>query len=139
MNSLVMLHHRNIAIVGHIDSGKTTLTDRLLFHSDTDRRSHYGNVDSGTTQTDIGIVEKLRGITIHSVPVKASYTLDEDTYELTIVDTPGHPEFEFQVKTTLDCVEGALLLIDMKDGVRNHTVQLLNALKEANLPTILIC
>lgn len=130
------MHKRNIAILGATDAGKTTLTDIALFLGEDDNRANRGSVDKGTTLTDTGLVEIKRGITINSVPASAVYSIGEDHYQLTFVDTPGHPEFGYQVKTVLDGVEGAILLVDVTRGFRNYTAELLALLKESNLPTV---
>lgn len=135
---MINVHSRNIAIAGPIDSGKTTLTDLLYFLSKDDKRTERADVDIGGTKTDIGKVEVERGITIHSVPIQGSYDIDGIERSLTIVDTPGHPEFNYQVETILDSVEGALLLVDMNKGFNNYLSDLITQVRLAELPFMVV-
>ena len=133
-----MANKRNVAVLGSIDSGKTTLTDLLMFLSEDDTRPERGSVDKGTTLTDTGLVEIRRKITIDSVPVQGHYFMGGCEYYITFVDTPGHPNFNYQVRTVLDGVEAAVMLIDMSKGFTSYSAELLAQLKEAELPTMLV-
>lgn len=106
---------RNIALVAHIDSGKTTLTESLLLK--TDYLSTPGSVDTGSTTTDYLPAERERGITIQSasIPVKWKH----HTYNL--IDTPGHADFGMQVESASRVVDGAVVLLDAVEGVEAQT------------------
>jgi small GTP-binding protein len=123
---------RNIATVGHIDAGKTSLTEKLLAYG----TNVSGSVKAGTTRTDLGVVERKRGITIHTLP--ASATPKDFNYKLTILDTPGHSEFREGVYTALDAVEGVLFIIDMSKKITAASLQLYHIIQEAKLPIMAV-
>lgn len=103
---------RNIGIIAHIDGGKTTTTERLLFY--TGKIHKIGSVDAGTTTTDSMIQEKERGITIQSACV-TTYWKD---YRLNIIDTPGHVDFTAEVERSLRVLDGAIMIFDGNAGVQ---------------------
>ena len=103
---------RNIGIIAHIDGGKTTTTERLLFY--TGNIHKIGSVDEGTTTTDSMIQERERGITIQS----ASVTTFWHDYRLNIIDTPGHVDFTAEVERSLRVLDGAIMIFDGNAGVQ---------------------
>ncbi|MBN1491187.1 MAG: GTP-binding protein, partial [Phycisphaerae bacterium] len=101
---------RNIGIAAHIDAGKTTTTERVLFYA---RRTHrMGEVDSGTTITDFDTEEQERGITIYSAAV--TFTWADHTVNL--IDTPGHVDFTAEVERALRVLDGVIIVFDAKEG-----------------------
>jgi ribosomal protection tetracycline resistance protein len=121
----------NLGILAHVDAGKTTLTERLLYAAgviDTP-----GSVDDGSTQTDTLALEQQRGITIKSAVV--SFAIDDVTVNL--IDTPGHPDFIAEVERVLSVLDGAVLVISAVEGVQPQTPLLMRALQRLTVPTIL--
>ena len=103
---------RNIGIIAHIDGGKTTTTERLLFY--TGNIHKIGSVDDGTTTTDSMLQEKERGITIQSACVTTFWK----EYRLNIIDTPGHVDFTAEVERSLRVLDGAIMIFDGNAGVQ---------------------
>lgn len=103
---------RNIGIIAHIDGGKTTTTERLLFY--TGNIHKIGSVDTGTTTTDTMVQERERGITIQSACV-TTYWHD---YRINIIDTPGHVDFTAEVERSLRVLDGAIMIFDGNAGVQ---------------------
>ncbi len=103
---------RNIGIIAHIDGGKTTTTERLLFY--TGNIHKIGSVDEGTTTTDSMIQERERGITIQSACVTTFWK----EYRLNIIDTPGHVDFTAEVERSLRVLDGAIMIFDGNAGVQ---------------------
>jgi elongation factor G len=104
-------HVRNIGIIAHIDAGKTTTTERILYY--TGRTYRLGNVDDGTTVTDWMVQERERGITIMSAAVT---TIWKD-YKINIIDTPGHIDFTAEVQRSLRVLDGGIVVFDAVQGV----------------------
>ena len=121
----------NIGILAHVDAGKTTLTESLLYTSGA--IAEQGNVDKGTTRTDTMILERQRGITIQTAVTSFCW----NDYKINIVDTPGHMDFLTEAYRSLSVLDGAVLVISAKDGVQAQTRILFNALQKMNIPTII--
>ena len=121
----------NLGILAHVDAGKTTLTERLLYAAGV--IDEIGSVDDGTTQTDTLALEQQRGITIKSAVV--SFSLDGITVNL--IDTPGHPDFIAEVERVLSVLDGAVLVISAVEGVQAQTPLLMRALQRLHVPTLL--
>src|SRR5881392_1338528 len=120
----------NLGILAHVDAGKTTLTERLLYAAGV--IDEDGSVDRGTTQTDTLPLEQQRGITIKSAVV--SFELDDLTVNL--IDTPGHPDFIAEVERVLSVLDGAVLVVSAVEGVQPQTRVLMRALRRLRLPTL---
>ncbi|XVS62338.1 GTP-binding protein [Actinosynnema sp. CA-299493] len=121
----------NLGVLAHVDAGKTSLTERLLFDHGTIPR--LGSVDGGDTQTDSGELERRRGITIRSAV--AWFRLGD--LQVNLVDTPGHPDFIAEVERALSVLDGAVLVISAVEGVQAQTGVLLRSLRRLRLPTLL--
>ena len=127
-----MLRSRlNLGILAHVDAGKTTLTERLLFAAGVIGR--LGSVDAGTTQTDSLALERQRGITIKSAV--ASFGIGDVTVNL--IDTPGHPDFIAEVERVLSVLDGAVLVISAVEGVQPQARILMRSLQRLRIPALL--
>jgi elongation factor G len=103
--------YRNIGIIAHIDAGKTTTTERIMFY--TGKTHRIGSVDDGTTVTDWMVQERERGITIVSAAVSAEWK----GYQINIIDTPGHIDFTAEVQRSLRVLDGGVVVFDAVQGV----------------------
>ena len=121
----------NLGILAHVDAGKTTLTERLLYAAGV--IGEIGSVDAGTTQTDSLALERQRGITIKSAVV--SFAVGGVTINL--IDTPGHPDFIAEVERVLSVLDGAVLVISAVEGVQPQTRVLMRALRRLRIPALL--
>jgi ribosomal protection tetracycline resistance protein len=121
----------NLGILAHVDAGKTTLTERLLYAAGV--IDEIGSVDKGTTQTDSLALEQQRGITIKSAVV--SFAIDGVTVNL--IDTPGHPDFIAEVERALGVLDGVVLVVSAVEGVQSQTRVLMRALRRLRIPTLL--
>ncbi|MEZ4663868.1 MAG: GTP-binding protein [Caldilineaceae bacterium] len=121
----------NIGIVAHVDAGKTSLTERILF--ETKVISKIGRVDHGNTQTDTLDLEKRRGITIKA-SVVSFFVQDQ---KINLIDTPGHADFIAEVERSLSVLDGAILVISAVEGIQAQTKFLMAILKQLGIPTIL--
>jgi ribosomal protection tetracycline resistance protein len=121
----------NLGIVAHVDAGKTSLTERLLYAAGV--IDEIGCVDEGTTQTDTLELERQRGITIRSAVV--SFMLGDVTVNL--IDTPGHPDFIAEVERVLTVLDGAILVVSAVEGVQAQTRILMRTLQRLAIPTLI--
>lgn len=121
----------NLGILAHVDAGKTTLTERILFAAGAIPR--IGRVDDGTTQTDSLDLERERGITIRSAV--ASFQIGE--LAVNLVDTPGHPDFIAEVERVLGVLDGAVLVVSAVEGVQPQTPLLFRALQRVGVPSLI--
>jgi ribosomal protection tetracycline resistance protein len=121
----------NLGILAHVDAGKTTLSERLLYTTGAIER--VGSVDAGTTQTDSLELERERGITIRSAV--ASFLVGD--LAVNLVDTPGHPDFIAEVERVLGVLDGAVLVVSAVEGVQPQTPLLFRALQRLHVPTLI--
>ena len=120
----------NLGILAHVDAGKTSLTERLLYAAGV--IDEIGRVDDGNTQTDSLALERQRGITIKSAVV--SFVIDDITVNL--IDTPGHPDFIAEVERVLSVLDGAVLVISAVEGVQAQTRVLMRTLQRLRIPVV---
>jgi ribosomal protection tetracycline resistance protein len=120
----------NLGILAHVDAGKTSLTERLLYAAGI--VDEPGSVDDGTTQTDSLALERRRGITIRAAVV--SFAIDDVTVNL--IDTPGHPDFIAEVERVLEVLDGAVLVVSAVEGVQAQTRVLMRTLRRLRIPTL---
>ena len=121
----------NLGILAHVDAGKTSLTERLLYAAGV--IDAIGSVEAGSTQTDTLALERQRGITIKSAVV--SFVVDDVTVNL--IDTPGHPDFIAEVERVLSVLDGAVLVISAVEGVQAQTRVLMRTLRRLRIPTLI--
>ena len=121
----------NLGILAHVDAGKTTLTERLLFAAGV--IDEVGSVDHGSTQTDTLDLERRRGITIKAAVV--SFVVGHTTINL--IDTPGHPDFIAEVERVLSVLDGAVLVVSAVEGVQAQTRVLMRTLRRLAIPTLI--
>ena len=121
----------NLGILAHVDAGKTTLTERLLYAAGV--IDQIGSVDAGTTQTDTLALERQRGITIKAAVV--SFVIGGVTVNL--IDTPGHPDFIAEVERVLNVLDGVVLVVSAVEGVQAQTRVLMRTLERLRIPSLL--
>ena len=125
------LHHlRNIGVIAHIDAGKTTVTERMLFYSGFSHR--VGEVDKGTTVTDFDPEEQERGITINA----ASVTFPWKDVEINLIDTPGHVDFTAEVERSLRVLDGGVVVFSAREGVEAQSETVWHQADKYRVPRI---
>ena len=140
--NLPMEKIRNIGIIAHIDAGKTTTTERVLF--ETGRTYALGSVDDGTTATDWMDQERERGITIVSAAITTFWDLqttssvDNGHYRINIIDTPGHIDFTAEVERSLRVLDGAVMVFDGRTGVESQSETVWRQANRYNVPRICV-
>lgn len=120
----------NLGIVAHVDAGRTSLTERLLYEAGA--VSEPGSVDAGTTRTDSMELERRRGITIRAAVT--SITIGD--LSINLLDTPGHPDFIAEVERSLAVLDAAVLVVSSVEGVQPQTVAIWRALRRIGVPTV---
>src|SRR5512136_10658 len=128
--TLPLERFRNIGIIAHIDAGKTTTTERILFY--TGKTHRLGSVDDGTTVTDWMEQERERGITI----VSAAVTAEWKGYQVNVIDTPGHIDFTAEVQRSLRVLDGGVVVFDAVQGVEPQSETVWRQADRYNVPRI---
>ena len=121
----------NIGVLAHIDAGKTSVTENLLFFSGATEKC--GSVDKGNTVSDSMDIERQRGITVRA----STTSIEWNDTKINIIDTPGHMDFIAEVERTFRILDGAILVLSAKDGIQAQTTLLFNVLRRLKIPTII--
>ncbi len=121
----------NIGILAHVDAGKTTITENLLFLGGATRS--LGSVDKGSAITDSLSIEQERGISVRAATVSFPWK----DGQINLIDTPGHADFSAEVERVLNVLDGAILVVSAVEGIQAHTFALWEALKELKIPTLI--
>ncbi|KGM98272.1 translation elongation factor G [Clostridium novyi A str. 4552] len=126
-----MKNIKNIGLVAHVDGGKTTTTEQMMYISGSIRE--LGSVDKGSAKMDYNSIEKKRGITIFSD--QTSFTWNDA--RINLIDTPGHIDFSSELERSLKALDGAVLIVSAVEGVQAHTETIWNLLRKNNIPTLI--
>ena len=128
---LIQMNIINLGILAHIDAGKTSVTENLLFASGATEKC--GRVDNGDTITDSMDIEKRRGITVRA----STTSIIWNGVKCNIIDTPGHMDFIAEVERTFKMLDGAVLILSAKEGIQAQTKLLFSTLQKLQIPTII--
>ncbi len=126
--------YRNIGIIAHVDAGKTTTTERILFF--TGRKHKIGEVHEGAAEMDFMEQEQERGITIQSAATTCFWSIGDQKYRINIIDTPGHVDFTAEVERSLRVLDGAVVVFDGKMGVEPQSSKVWGQATKYNVPRI---
>ncbi len=129
-----LLHTRNIGIMAHIDAGKTTTTERILYYTGINYK--IGEVDDGTATMDWMVQEQERGITITSAATTVFWKLNGDEYKINIIDTPGHVDFTVEVERSLRVLDGAIAIFCAVGGVEPQSETVWRQAAKYGIPRI---
>lgn len=132
--SAKLSHTRNIGIMAHIDAGKTTTTERILYY--TGQNYKIGEVHEGTATMDWMIQEQERGITITSAATTVFWDVNEEKYKINIIDTPGHVDFTVEVERSLRVLDGAVAIFSAVDGVEPQSETVWKQADKYSVPRI---
>ena len=121
----------NIGILAHVDSGKTTLTEQILYSTGAIR--NVGSVDEGTTATDSLSIERQRGISVRTATASTKW----NNVNINIIDTPGHIDFAGEVERALSALDYAIVIISAVEGIRAHTENIIRYLDKAKIPYLI--
>ncbi len=124
--------YRNIGIIAHVDAGKTTTTERILYF--TGRKHKIGEVHEGAAEMDFMEQEQERGITIQSAATTCLWTVDDNLHRINIIDTPGHVDFTAEVERSLRVLDGAVVVFDGKMGVEPQSGKVWGQASKYNVP-----
>lgn len=130
-----LLNRRNFGICAHVDAGKTTTTEQVLFLAGA--KHHCGAVDEGNTTTDFMEMERERGITIQAAAVSASWATGGIEADLNLIDTPGHIDFTLEVARSMRVLDGAVIVICAKSGVQTNTPKVWRYADKHHVPRII--
>ena len=122
---------RNLGILAHVDAGKTTVSENMLYHAGVIRS--VGNVDKGTSLSDAMEVEKRRGISVRA----STLTFEWQGVQINLIDTPGHVDFAAEVERSLRVLDCAILVLSAVEGIQSHTETIWHALASLQVPTML--
>ncbi|RNF86320.1 elongation factor G [Montanilutibacter psychrotolerans] len=135
MDTRSLLRWRNLGVIAHVDAGKTTLTERLLWKTGAIHR--MGEVHDGATTTDFQAIERARGITIGAAAVQTHWTPNgEPDHRLTLIDTPGHIDFAIEVERSLRVLDGAVVVFSAVDGVQPQSETVWRQARRHGVPLI---
>ena len=121
----------NLGILAHVDAGKTTTVEQILFNLGAVRQ--LGSVDRGNTQTDFLAIERERGISVKAAQV----AIETGGHSINIIDTPGHMDFTGEVERALQVLDGVVLVVSAAEGIQSQTEKFWKALRELKIPTII--
>ncbi len=135
MNVTPLSRWRNLGLIAHIDAGKTTLTERLLWRTGSIHR--VGEVHDGAATTDFSAIERARGITIGAAAVQAQWAPDgEPAHRLSLIDTPGHIDFAIEVERSLRVLDGAVAVFSAVDGVQPQSETVWRQARRHDVPLL---